>query len=144
MSAATSSAATAKIAEAPAPAHTPGRGRIYDSIAEAYGDTPLVRLNRLPGLNGVKATILAKLEYFNPASSVKDRIGAAMVAALEREGIIKPDTVLIDPNATAATVELFLRHDARDPAGHLERHGATAVEQQLHDQHQYPDELLAG
>ena len=97
-----SSAATAKIAEATSPAstgHTPGRGRVYDSIAQAYGDTPLVRLNRLPQQNGVKATILAKLEYFNPASSVKDRIGAAMVAAMEREGIIKPDTVLIEPTS---------------------------------------------
>lgn len=97
-----SSAATAKIAEATSPAspaHAPGRGRVYDSIAQAYGDTPLVRLNRLPQQSGVKATILAKLEYFNPASSVKDRIGAAMVAALEREGIIKPDTVLIEPTS---------------------------------------------
>ena len=75
---------------AAAPAHQPGRGRVYDSIADAYGDTPLVRLNRLPGLNGVKATILAKLEYFNPVSSVKDRIGVAMIDAMEREGIIKP------------------------------------------------------
>ncbi|KPF96669.1 cysteine synthase [Rhodopseudomonas sp. AAP120] len=93
-----STAATASIKPA-APAHQPGRGRVYDSIAEAYGDTPLVRLNRLPGLNGVKATILAKLEYFNPASSVKDRIGAAMIAAMEREGIIKPDTILIEPTS---------------------------------------------
>jgi cysteine synthase A len=95
-----SSAATASIqAAAAAPAHQPGRGRIYGSIAEAYGDTPLVRLNRLPQQHGVKATILAKLEYFNPASSVKDRIGAAMIAAMEQQGIIKPDTVLIEPTS---------------------------------------------
>ena len=48
------------------PAHVPGRGRVYDSIADAIGDTPLVRLNKLPQQRGAKATILAKLEYFNP------------------------------------------------------------------------------
>ncbi|ABD05188.1 cysteine synthase [Rhodopseudomonas palustris HaA2] len=95
-----SSAATASLkSTAAAPAHQPGRGRVYDSVADAYGDTPLVRLNRLPGLNGVNATILAKLEYFNPASSVKDRIGAAMIAAMERDGIIKPGTILIEPTS---------------------------------------------
>ena len=54
--------------------HQPGRGRIYDSVVEAFGNTPTVRLRRLPGMRGVNATILAKLEYFNPAASVKDRI----------------------------------------------------------------------
>ena len=80
-------------------AHQPGRGRIYDSIVEAFGDTPIVRLRRLPGMNGVNATILAKLEYFNPAASVKDRIGAAMIIAMEKAGIITPDTVLIEPTS---------------------------------------------
>ena len=76
-----------------------GRGRVYDSIVEAFGDTPIVRLRRLPGMHGVNATILAKLEYFNPAASVKDRIGAAMIIAMEKAGIIKPDTVLIEPTS---------------------------------------------
>src|SRR5437763_11961976 len=79
--------------------HQPGRGRIYDSIVEAFGDTPIVRLRRLPGMHGVNATILAKLEYFNPAASVKDRIGAAMIIAMEKAGIVKPDTVLIEPTS---------------------------------------------
>jgi len=79
--------------------HRPGRGRIYQSIADAFGDTPVVRLNKLPQQRGVKATILAKLEYFNPAASVKDRIGSAMVSAMEKAGIIKPDTVLIEPTS---------------------------------------------
>jgi len=79
--------------------HKPGRGRVYDSIADAFGDTPLVRLNKLPQQNGVKATILAKLEYFNPAASVKDRIGSAMVAAMEKAGVVKPDTILIEPTS---------------------------------------------
>ena len=77
----------------------PGRGRIYDSIVDAFGDTPIVRLRRLPGMRGVNATILAKLEYFNPAASVKDRIGAAMIIAMEKAGIVKPDTVLIEPTS---------------------------------------------
>lgn len=79
--------------------HQPGRGRIYDSIVEAFGDTPIVRLRRLPGMHGVNATILAKLEYFSPAASVKDRIGAAMIIGMEKAGIIKPDTVLIEPTS---------------------------------------------
>lgn len=80
-------------------ARQPGRGRIYDSIVDAFGDTPIVRLHRLPEQNGVKAKILAKLEYFNPAASVKDRIGAAMIIAMENAGIINPDTVLIEPTS---------------------------------------------
>lgn len=91
-------ASSEKAAKASAP-HQPGRGRIYDSIVEAFGDTPIVRLRRLPGMHGVNATILAKLEYFNPAASVKDRIGAAMIIAMEKAGIIKPDTVLIEPTS---------------------------------------------
>src|SRR6476646_7641120 len=79
--------------------HQPGRGRIYDSIVDAFGDTPIVRLQRLPGMHGVNATILAKLEYFNPAASVKDRIGAAMIIAMENAGLINPDTVLIEPTS---------------------------------------------
>jgi cysteine synthase A len=76
-----------------------GRGGIYDSIVEAAGCTPIVRLRRLPEQHGVKATILAKLEYFNPAASVKDRIGAAMVKAMEEAGTINKDTVLIEPTS---------------------------------------------
>src|SRR3954449_9250626 len=79
--------------------HRAGRGRVFDSIVEAIGDTPIVRLRRLPQQHGVKATILAKLEYFNPAASVKDRIGAAMVIAMEKAGVINPDTVLIEPTS---------------------------------------------
>lgn len=80
-------------------AHKPGRGRIYDSIVDAIGDTPVVKLRRLPQLHGVNATILAKLEYFNPSASVKDRIGAAMIVAGEKAGAINRDTVLIEPTS---------------------------------------------
>jgi cysteine synthase A len=79
--------------------HRPGRGRVFDSIVEAIGDTPIVRLRKLPQARGAKATILAKLEYFNPAASVKDRIGASMVAAMEKAGLINADTVLIEPTS---------------------------------------------
>src|SRR5579872_5440660 len=78
----------------------PGRGRIYDSITETIGDTPLVRLNRMPRQAGAKADILLKLEFFNPISSVKDRIGVNMVETLEKQGIIAPGkNVLIEPTS---------------------------------------------
>ena len=68
----------------------PGRGRVYDSITETIGDTPLVRLNRLPQERGVEAEILLKLEFFNPIASVKDRIGVSMIDAIEAAGAIEP------------------------------------------------------
>src|SRR5882724_1227366 len=77
----------------------PGRGRIFDSIIDTIGDTPLVRLNRLPQIKGVKANILAKLEFFNPIGSVKDRIGVSMIDAMEADGTIGPDSVLIEPTS---------------------------------------------
>jgi cysteine synthase A len=78
----------------------PGRGRIYNSITETIGDTPLVRMARMPKEAGVKADILLKLEFFNPISSVKDRIGVAMVEALEKQGIIKPGkSTLVEPTS---------------------------------------------
>ena len=76
-----------------------GRGRVFDSIVDAIGDTPIVRLQRLPQQRGAKATILAKLEYLNPAASVKDRIGVAMIVAMEKAGLIDADTVLIEPTS---------------------------------------------
>jgi len=72
----------------PSAVQRPGRGRVFDSIVDAVGDTPIVRLRKLPQAGGVNATILAKLEYFSPAASVKDRIGAAMVIAMEKAGVI--------------------------------------------------------
>ena len=77
-----------------------GRGRIYNSITETIGDTPLVRMQRMPKAAGVKADILLKLEFFNPLSSVKDRIGVAMIEALESQGIISPGkSTLIEPTS---------------------------------------------
>jgi cysteine synthase len=78
----------------------PGRGRVYNSITETIGDTPLVRLNRMPQMAGAKADILLKLEFFNPLSSVKDRIGVAMVEAMEQAGIITPGkSTLVEPTS---------------------------------------------
>ena len=78
----------------------PGRGRVYDSITQTIGDTPLVRLNRMPKAAGVKADVLLKLEFFNPLSSVKDRIGVNMIEAMEKQGIIAPGrNVLIEPTS---------------------------------------------
>ncbi len=79
---------------------SPGRGRIYDSITDTIGDTPLVRLDRIAKAKGVKAHLLAKLEFFNPIASVKDRIGVAMIDAMEEAGTIKPgETTLIEPTS---------------------------------------------
>jgi cysteine synthase len=75
------------------------RGRVYDSIVETIGATPLVRLSRLAADAGVKADILGKCEFFNPASSVKDRIGLAMIEAAEQAGRITKDTVLVEPTS---------------------------------------------
>lgn len=78
----------------------PGRGRIYDSIIDTVGDTPIVRLDKLAKEKGVEANLLAKLEFFNPTSSVKDRIGVAMIESLEKQGKIAPGkTVLIEPTS---------------------------------------------
>lgn len=76
-----------------------GRGRIYAAISETVGDTPLVRLNKVTSSRGIRAEILAKLEFFNPISSVKDRIGVAMIEAMESMGKINADTVLIEPTS---------------------------------------------
>jgi cysteine synthase A len=78
---------------------TEGRGLIYDSIIDTIGNTPLVRLSRLTKDAGVDAEILAKLEFFNPLASVKDRIGVAMIEAMEAAGVIDPETVLVEPTS---------------------------------------------
>ena len=78
----------------------PGRGKVYDSITQTIGDTPMVRMNRLTKEAGAKADILLKLEFFNPISSIKDRIGVNMIEELERQGIISPGkSVLIEPTS---------------------------------------------
>ena len=78
----------------------PGRGKIYSSITETIGDTPLVRLDRLAKAHGVKANLLGKLEFFNPLASVKDRIGAAMIEAMEADGRIEAGkSVLVEPTS---------------------------------------------
>ena len=76
-----------------------GRGKIYGSILETIGDTPLVALPRLSAELKPQARVLAKLEFFNPLSSVKDRIGLAMIEGLEQAGKLTPDSVLIEPTS---------------------------------------------
>jgi cysteine synthase A len=75
------------------------RGKIYDSIIDTIGATPLVRLNRLPEEEGCKAIILGKCEFFNPLASVKDRIGSAMISAAERDGKLKPNSIIVEPTS---------------------------------------------
>lgn len=75
------------------------RGRIYDSIVDTIGGTPLVRFKKLAAEAGVKADILGKLEFFNPLASVKDRIGAAMIEAAEAAGTLKPGATIVEPTS---------------------------------------------
>ena len=76
------------------------RGRVYDSIVETIGATPLVRLKRLAAAHNVKAELLGKCEFFNPLSSVKDRIGVAMIEAAEKAGRLTPGkSVIVEPTS---------------------------------------------
>lgn len=77
----------------------PLRGRIYDSIAETIGNTPLVRIPHLCADEGITADVCLKLEFFNPIASVKDRIGVSMIEALEAEGRIGPGAVIVEPTS---------------------------------------------
>ncbi|MBP2157832.1 MULTISPECIES: cysteine synthase A [Asticcacaulis] len=76
-----------------------GRGRVFDSILDTMGDTPLIRLPRLSAEYNAKGTVLAKLEFFNPMASVKDRIGISMIEALEASGKLKPGGTIIEPTS---------------------------------------------
>ncbi|MBP2017220.1 cysteine synthase A [Symbiobacterium terraclitae] len=85
--------------------------RIYESIADTIGRTPLVRLQRVT--EGAAATVLAKVESFNPAGSVKDRIGYAMIKDAEEKGILKPGTVIVEPTSGNTGIALAFVAAAR-------------------------------
>jgi cysteine synthase A len=101
------------MSQASTSSHIPGRGRIYGSITETIGDTPIVRLDRLAKAKGVHANLLAKLEFFNPIASVKDRIGVNMIDALEADGLIKEGTTLIEPTSGNTGIALAFVAAAR-------------------------------
>src|ERR1700734_3905663 len=84
---------------APAELDKPGRGRVYDNILETVGNTPLIRMHRLARASGCVADIVVKAEFFNPLSSVKDRIALSMVEAAEASGKITQKTVLVEPTS---------------------------------------------
>lgn len=85
--------------------------KIAHDVTELIGNTPLVQLNRLPGANA--ARIVLKLEFYNPAHSVKDRIGAAMIAAAEKAGLIQPDTIILEPTSGNTGIALAMVSAAR-------------------------------
>jgi cysteine synthase A len=89
----------------------PFRGKIYDDVTQTIGQTPLVRLRRV--VSDAKATVVAKLESFNPLWSVKDRIGVAMIAAGERDGKITKDTTVIEPTSGNTGIGLAFTCAAR-------------------------------
>jgi cysteine synthase A len=100
--------------DASAARRTPGRGRIYESITDTIGDTPLVRIDRIGKEKGVVARLLAKLEFFNPISSVKDRIGVSMIDALEAQGKITPGRgTLVEPTSGNTGIALAFVAAAR-------------------------------
>ena len=91
----------------------PGRGRIYGSILETVGNTPIVRVPRLSEEEGLKSTLLLKLEFFNPLASVKDRIAVGMITQMEKDGKIGPGTVLIEPTSGNTGIGLAMVAAAR-------------------------------
>ena len=98
----------------PQATRAPGRGRIYSSIVDTIGDTPMVRLDKIAKAKGVKAHLVAKLEFFNPISSVKDRIGVAMIDAMEKAGQITPGkSTLIEPTSGNTGIALAFVAAAR-------------------------------
>jgi cysteine synthase A len=92
----------------PIPSHRPGRGRVYDSIVDTIGDTPLVRAPKLSARHGARADVLLKLEFFNPAASVKDRIGVSMIEALEEDGTLKPGSTVVEPTSGNTGIALAM------------------------------------
>jgi cysteine synthase len=76
-----------------------GRGKMFDSVLDLVGDTPIVRLPRLMAALKPRGEVVAKLEFFNPLASVKDRIGVAMVEYLEAKGALKPGGTIVEPTS---------------------------------------------
>ena len=92
----------------------PPRGRIYDSVLETIGGTPMVRIPRISTMDGLQADVVVKLEFFNPLGSVKDRIGLAMIVKAEADGLITPErSVLVEPTSGNTGIALAFVAAAR-------------------------------
>ncbi len=90
-----------------------GHGKVYNDITETFANTPLVRLGRLTSAAKAKADILLKLEFFNPLSSVKDRIGVAMIDDAVNRKLIKADTTIIEPTSGNTGIAFAMLAKAR-------------------------------
>jgi cysteine synthase A len=89
---------------------------VANDVTALIGNTPLVRINRLHksgSAQGASAQLLAKLEFYNPAHSVKDRIGLSMIAAAEQQGLIRPDTIILEPTSGNTGIALAMVCAAR-------------------------------
>ena len=91
----------------------PGRGRVYNSILETIGNTPLVRIGKLAADAGCQGEVLAKLEFFNPVGSVKDRIAVSMLEAMEADGTVGPGSVIVEPTSGNTGIGLAFACAAR-------------------------------
>ncbi len=98
---------SAEIKELPTNTYkTAGRGKVYESILDTVGDTPMVRVNTLAAEAGAVGEVYAKLEFFNPWNSVKDRLGLSMIEVAEAEGTINKDTLLVEPTSGNTGISL--------------------------------------
>ena len=107
---------------------------IYNSVLDTIGHTPLVRLNKVT--EGLQAEVLVKLEFFNPLSSVKDRIGRAMIDAAERDGRLKPGGIIVEPTSGNTGIALAFVAAARGYRCILTMPETMSIERRAYPWHQ--------
>ena len=119
-------------------------GKIYNSVTELIGGTPLLKANNFIKANGLKANIFVKLEYFNPAGSVKDRIAKAMIEQAEKDGKFKPGATIIEPTSGNTGIGLASVAAARGYPANPAAHEATTGPEIYNDLDGKVDAFIAG